>query len=61
MLELPAPVISNIRHRRIPIGAVMLVTIHEATGISIANLKACLSESGKTTTHESMTHVKESA
>jgi hypothetical protein len=39
MLEVAPPVISKIRHRRLPIGASLLIRIHETTGMSIRELR----------------------
>lgn len=38
-LEVAAPVISKIRHRRLPVGASMLIRMHEISNISIADLR----------------------
>lgn len=38
-LEVPAPMISKIRHRRLPIGAALLIAMHEETGWSIRELR----------------------
>jgi hypothetical protein len=39
MLEVAPPVISKIRHRRLPIGASMLIRMHETTDLSIRELR----------------------
>ncbi|WP_219117101.1 hypothetical protein [Janthinobacterium sp. UMAB-56] len=39
-LEVAPPVISKIRHGRLPIGATILIRAHEATDIAIRELKA---------------------
>ncbi len=39
MLEVAPPVISKIRHRRLPIGASLLIRMHETTGMSIRDLR----------------------
>ncbi|NEX60479.1 hypothetical protein [Noviherbaspirillum galbum] len=39
MLEVAPPVISKIRHRRLPIGASLLIRMHETTGMSIRELR----------------------
>lgn len=39
MLEVAPPVISKIRHRRLPVGASLLIRIHETTGMSIRELR----------------------
>ncbi|MEO8600635.1 MAG: hypothetical protein ABI656_12485 [bacterium] len=38
-LEVAPPVISKIRHRRLPIGASLLIRMHEASGMSIRMLR----------------------
>ncbi|MEC4720369.1 hypothetical protein RY831_14500 [Noviherbaspirillum sp. CPCC 100848] len=38
-LGVPAPMISKIRHRRLPIGASLLISMHEETGWSIRELR----------------------
>ena len=39
MLEVAPPVISNIRHHRLPVGASILIRMHEVTGMSIRDLR----------------------
>lgn len=39
MLEVAPPVISKIRHRRLPVGASMLIRMHEVTGMTIRDLR----------------------
>lgn len=39
-LEVAPPVASKIRHARLPVGASMVVKIHEATGLPVADIKA---------------------
>lgn len=39
MLEVPPPLISKIRHHRLPIGASLLMRMHELTGMSIRDLR----------------------
>lgn len=39
-LEVAPPVISKIRHGRLPIGATILIRMHEVTDIAIRELKA---------------------
>lgn len=39
MLEIPPPVISKIRHHRLPVSASVLVRMHEVTNISIRDLR----------------------
>lgn len=39
VLEVAPPVISKVRHLRSPLGASLLLRIHEATGISVRELQ----------------------
>src|SRR3954470_13797535 len=39
LLEVAPPVISKIRHRRLPVGASLLIRMHEATDMSIRELR----------------------
>ncbi len=43
-LEVAAPVISKIRHRRLPVGASMLIRMHEISDISIADLRQLMGD-----------------
>lgn len=38
-LEVAPPVISKIRHRRLPVGASLLIRMHEVSGLSIRELR----------------------
>lgn len=38
-LGVPREIISKIRHRKRPIGAAMLIAMHEISGLSIADLR----------------------
>jgi hypothetical protein len=38
-LEVAPPVISKIRHRRLPVGASLLIRMHETSGMSIRELR----------------------
>ena len=40
VLEVAPPVISKIRHGRLPVGATLLIRMHEVTDIAIRELKA---------------------
>lgn len=42
VLEVAPPVISKIRHGRLPVGASMLISAHEESGLSIKEMKAIL-------------------
>jgi hypothetical protein len=44
VLEVAPPVISKIRHAKLPIGATMLISMHEVTGISIKELRALMGD-----------------
>ncbi|MCM1128591.1 MAG: hypothetical protein NC211_01595 [Alistipes senegalensis] len=39
-LEVAPPVISKIRHNRLPVGASLLIRMHEVSGMSIYELRA---------------------
>lgn len=39
MLEVAPPVISKIRHHRLPVGASLLIRMYEVTGMSIRDLR----------------------
>lgn len=39
VLEVAPPVISKIRHHRLPVGASLLIRMHEVTGMSIRDLR----------------------
>lgn len=43
-LEVQPPVISKIRHRRLPVGASLLIRMHEETGLSIRELRALMGD-----------------
>lgn len=42
MLDVRAAVLSKIRHNRIPVGATLVLTIHEKTGMPVAEIRALL-------------------
>ena len=44
MLEVAPPVISKIRHRRLPVGASMLIRLHEVSDLSVAELRELLGD-----------------
>lgn len=44
VLEIAPPVISKIRHRRLPIGASLLIRMNEASDISIKDLRALMGD-----------------
>lgn len=46
-LEVAPPVISKIRHRRLPVGASMLIRMHEVTDLSVAELRALMGDRRK--------------
>jgi hypothetical protein len=43
-LEIGPPVISKIRHGRLPVGGALLIRIHEVTGLNIADLRFLLGD-----------------
>lgn len=43
-LGVPPPVVSQMRHRKLAVGATMLLRMHEESGLSIAELKELLAE-----------------
>lgn len=43
-LEVAPPIISKIRHRRLPVGASLLIRMHEVTGLSISDLRALMGD-----------------
>ncbi len=47
LLEVAPPVISQIRHHRLPVGASMLIRMHEATKIGIKELRDMMGDRRK--------------
>ena len=43
-LEVAPPVISKVRHRRLPVGASLLIRLHEVTDMSVAQLREILGD-----------------
>jgi hypothetical protein len=43
-LEVSPPVISKIRHKRLPLGASVLIRMHEVSGLSIRELRALMGD-----------------
>lgn len=43
-LEVAPPVISKIRHRRLPVGASLLIRMHEVTELSIQELRSLMGD-----------------
>src|SRR5438067_10009141 len=43
-LEVAPPVISKIRHRRLPVGASMLIRMHEVSDLSIKDLRILMGD-----------------
>jgi plasmid maintenance system antidote protein VapI len=43
-LEVAPPVISKIRHRRLPVGASILIRMHEVSDLSVAELRDLLGD-----------------
>ena len=46
-LQVSPPVISKIRHRRLPIGAMLLIRMHEASGMSIRELRSLMGDNSQ--------------
>lgn len=46
-LEIESQVISKIRHRRLPVGASLLIRMYEVTDLSIAELRALMGDHRK--------------
>jgi hypothetical protein len=44
LLAFPPPVISKIRHRRLAVGAPVLLSMHEETGLSIKELRMLMGD-----------------
>ncbi len=44
ILEVAPPVISKIRHRRLPVGASLLIRMHEVSDLSIQELRALMGD-----------------
>jgi hypothetical protein len=44
MLEVAPPIISKIRHNRLPISASLLIRIHETTALSVADLQGIMGD-----------------
>jgi len=43
-LDVAPPLISKIRHRRLPVGSSLLIRMHEASGLSIAELRELMGD-----------------
>src|SRR3954468_14126671 len=46
-LEVAPPVISKIRHRRLPVGASILIRMHEVSDLSVSDLRDLLGDRRK--------------
>lgn len=44
LLEVAPPVISKIRHRKLPVGASLLIRMHEVTDLTIAELRLLMGD-----------------
>ena len=44
VLEVAPPVLSKIRHRRLPVGASMLIRMHEVTGLHVRDLRVLMGD-----------------
>jgi hypothetical protein len=43
-LEVAPPVISKVRHRRLPVGASLLIRMHEETGMNVKELRSLMGD-----------------
>jgi hypothetical protein len=43
-LEVAPPVISKVRHRRLPVGASLLIRLHEVSDLSVSQLRELLGD-----------------
>lgn len=43
-LEIAPPVVSKIRHRRLPVGASLLIRLREVTGMNIGELRSLMGD-----------------
>lgn len=43
-LEVAPPVISKIRNNRLPVGATLLISMHELTGLTVAELRSLMGD-----------------
>lgn len=43
-LEIGAPVLSKIRHRKLPVSGAVLIRMHEACGLAISDLRALMGD-----------------
>ncbi|MET3118854.1 hypothetical protein AAKU64_003089 [Undibacterium sp. GrIS 1.8] len=46
-LGVSAPIISKIRHRRLPVGSSLLIRMHEVSGLSIKELRCLMGDTHK--------------
>jgi plasmid maintenance system antidote protein VapI len=44
VLEVAPPVISKLRNGRLPVGATILITMHEVTGMTVAKLRSLMGD-----------------
>ena len=47
VLQVAPPVLSKIRHRKLSVGATLLISMHEESGISIKDLRALMGDRRK--------------
>lgn len=47
VLEIAPPMISKIRHRRLPVGAALLIRMHEVTNLPISELRSLMGDRRK--------------
>ena len=43
-LEVAPPVISKVRHRRLPVGASLLIRMHEESGLNVKELRSLMGD-----------------
>lgn len=61
VLEVAPPVISKIRHRRLPVGASILIRMHDISNLSVAELRNVLGDRRKKYRHRTMKNAPKSS
>lgn len=56
-LEVAPPVISKIRHNRLPVGTSMVVKIHETTGMTVRDIKSYITHGPQQVVKEDRTYI----
>ncbi|QRX84769.1 hypothetical protein JQN73_03905 [Glaciimonas sp. PAMC28666] len=46
-LEIPSPLVSKIRHRKVPVSSSVLIRMHDATGLTISELRELMGDRRK--------------